>query len=75
VLRREDTEDNDLVLVDPMPETTLFDLGGLQEALAEALNVKVDVKTPGDLPERISDRARVAGSHSGLTAPSASDAR
>lgn len=57
VLRREDTEDSDLdILVDPMPETTLFDLGGLQEALAEALNVKVDVKTPGDFPERIRDR-------------------
>lgn len=76
MLRREDTEDSNLdILVDPMPETTLFDLGGLQDALAEALNVKVDVKTPGDLPERISDRARVAGSRSGLTATSASDAR
>ncbi|WP_434289899.1 nucleotidyltransferase family protein [Celeribacter sp. SCSIO 80788] len=57
VLRREDTEDSDLdILVDPMPETTLFDLGGLQEALAEALSVKVDVKTPRDLPDRIRDR-------------------
>ncbi|WP_206364078.1 nucleotidyltransferase family protein [Paenirhodobacter ferrireducens] len=34
VLRQEDKEDSDLdILVDPTPETTLFDLGGLQETL------------------------------------------
>ncbi|WP_220668852.1 nucleotidyltransferase family protein [Paenirhodobacter hankyongi] len=54
VLRREDGEDSDLdILVDPMPQTTLFDLGGLQEALEEALDVRVDVRTPRDLPERV----------------------
>ncbi|MFC6462853.1 nucleotidyltransferase family protein [Paracoccus aerius] len=36
-----------------MPETTLFDLGGLQEALEEALGVRVDVNTPMDLPPHI----------------------
>lgn len=41
------------VLVDPLPETTLFDLGGLQDALEEALGVRVDVKTPMDLPPHI----------------------
>lgn len=57
VLRQEDKEDSDLdILVDPMPETTLFDLGGLQEALEEALGVRVDVRTPRDLPKRVRDR-------------------
>lgn len=41
------------VLVEPLPQTTLFDLGGLQDALEEALGVKVDVKTPFDLPAHI----------------------
>lgn len=41
------------VLVETLPETTLFDLGGLQDALEEALGVKVDVKTPFDLPSHI----------------------
>jgi len=57
VLRGEDREDSDLdILVDLRPEATLFDLGGLQEALEEALGVKVDVKTPGDLPEKVRER-------------------
>lgn len=41
------------ILVEPLSQTTLFDLGGLQEALEEALGVKVDVRTPLELPERI----------------------
>ena len=50
----QNSEDSDLdVLVEPLPETTLFDLGGLQEALEEALGVRVDVKTPRDLPAHI----------------------
>jgi predicted nucleotidyltransferase len=54
VLTGEDREDSDLdVLVEPLPETTLFDLGGLQDELEEALGVRVDVKTPLDLPPRI----------------------
>lgn len=54
VLTGQDREDSDLdVLVEPLPETTLFDLGGLQDALEEALGVRVDVKTPLDLPAHI----------------------
>ena len=50
----QDREGSDLdVLVEPLPETTLFDLGGLQDALEEALGVRVDVKTPMDLPPHI----------------------
>ena len=57
-MRGDDTEDSDLdLLVDTLPGTTLFDLGGLQDELEAALGVRVDVRTPGDLPERI--RARV----------------
>lgn len=53
-LTGKDREDSDLdVLVEPLPETTLFDLGGLQDALEEALGVRVDVRTPLDLPPKI----------------------
>ena len=54
VLTGRNRADSDLdVLVEPLPETTLFDLGGLQDALEEALGVRVDVKTPMDLPPHI----------------------
>lgn len=54
VLTGQDRENSDLdVLVEPLPRTTLFDLGGLQDALEEALGVRVDVKTPMDLPPHI----------------------
>jgi predicted nucleotidyltransferase len=53
-----DTEGSDLdLLVDPLPQATLFDLGGLQDALEELLGIRVDLLTPGDLPA--SYRARV----------------
>jgi predicted nucleotidyltransferase len=38
------------LLVDPLPGTTLFDLGGLQHELQELLGVSVDVLTLKDLP-------------------------
>lgn len=58
VLAGTDRDGSDLdLLVDPLPETTLFDLGGLQIELEALLGVPVDVKTPGDLPARI--RARI----------------
>lgn len=54
VLTGHDNAESDLdVLVEPLPETTLFDLGGLQDALEEALGVRIDVKTPMDLPPHI----------------------
>jgi uncharacterized protein len=54
VLHGTDTPDSDLdLLVEPLPRTTLFDLGGLQEDLQDALGVSVDVKTPKDLPPEI----------------------
>lgn len=57
VLYGRDTEASDLdVLVDPVPGTTLLDLGGLQVMLEELLGVQVDLLTPGDLPQRARDR-------------------
>ena len=38
------------ILVEPQDDTTLFDLGGLQDALEDALRVKVRVWTPPELP-------------------------
>ena len=36
--------------MDPLPGTTLFDLGGLQVVLEDMLGVTVDVLVPKDLP-------------------------
>lgn len=45
------------LLVDALPDATLFDLGGLQVELEDLLGIPVDVRTPGDLPPAV--RARV----------------
>lgn len=51
VLHGDDREGSDIdLLVDALPGATLFDLGGLQDALESLLGVRVDVLTPGDLP-------------------------
>lgn len=51
VLHGTDSDDSDLdLLVDTLPGTTLFDLGGLQVELEALLGVRVDLLTPGDLP-------------------------
>lgn len=53
VLRGDDMDASDIdLLVDTLPEATLFDLGGLQNELQELLGVNVDLRTPGDLPPR-----------------------
>jgi len=58
VLYGVDKDGSDLdLLVDTLPNTTLFDLGGLQEELEELLGVPVDVLTPDDLPVKF--RAQV----------------
>ena len=50
VLHGDDQDGSDLdLLVDALPGTTLFDLGGLQVELEELLGVPVDLLTPGDL--------------------------
>jgi predicted nucleotidyltransferase len=54
VLHGDDTETSDLdLLVDTLPGTTLFDLGGLQADLEDLLGLRIDLLTPGDLPKAI----------------------
>jgi len=56
-LHGQDPAGSDLdLLVDPLPNTTLFDLGGLQVELEELMGVPVDVLTPGDLPLKFRDQ-------------------
>ncbi|WP_295444698.1 nucleotidyltransferase family protein [uncultured Thiodictyon sp.] len=57
VLHGTDQGDSDLdLLVDALPGTTLFDLGGLQVELEDLLGVPVDLLTPGDLPPKFPAR-------------------
>ncbi|MCO6179158.1 MULTISPECIES: nucleotidyltransferase family protein [Ciceribacter] len=58
VARGEDRPDSDLdILVDDLPGSTLFTLGGLQSALEDLLQgVPVNLLTPGDLPPEIRSR-------------------
>ena len=55
VARGEDRADSDLdILVDALPGSTLFSLGGLQDALDQMLlGTKVHLLTPGDFPENV----------------------
>ncbi len=56
-LSGEDDENSDLdLLVEPLPGTTLLDLGAIQAELEDALGIAVDVLTPGDLPARFRDQ-------------------
>jgi len=65
VARGEDRADSDLdILVDALPGTTLLDLGGLLEELQDMLGVKVDLVTPGGLPDKI--KARVLSEASAI---------
>lgn len=58
VLHGRDRAGSDLdLLVDTLPDTTLFDLGGLQVALEDLLGVPVDLATPSDLSAKF--RAQV----------------
>ncbi len=48
-----DTENSDLdILIDPTPETTLFDIGAIRHELHKLLGVPVDVLTPNALPDK-----------------------
>ena len=58
VLRGQDTDSSDLdILIDPTPDTTLFDIGAIRHELGKLLGVPVDVVTPNALP--VSFRASV----------------
>lgn len=53
VLRGQDTDSSDLdILIDPTPDTTLFDIGAIRHELLQLLGVPVDVLTPKALPEK-----------------------
>ena len=57
VLHGTDQVDSDVdLLVDDLPGTSLFDLGGLQYQLQALLGFPVDLVTPGDLPEKFRDQ-------------------
>ena len=57
VLRGEDTAFSDLdILIDPTPETTLFDIGAIRHELGELLGVQVDVLTPNALPDTFREK-------------------
>ena len=52
VVRGEDVDGSDLdLLVDTKPDTSLLDIGIIQDALVRLLGVDVDVLTPKGLPE------------------------
>ncbi len=52
-----DRDDSDLdIIVDPTPETTLFDIGAIRRELKNLLGVEVDVVTPKALPETFRDQ-------------------
>ncbi len=58
VLHGNDHEGSDLdILIDPTPETTLFDIGAIRHELLQLLGVRVDVLTPNALPDKF--RAQV----------------
>lgn len=51
VLHGRDTDGSDLdILIDPTPETTMFDVGAIRHELGQLLGVPVDVLTPNALP-------------------------
>lgn len=50
----DDTDGSDLdLLIDPSPETTLFDIGAIRHELRTLLGVPVDVLTPMALPDSL----------------------
>jgi predicted nucleotidyltransferase len=58
VLHGTDRDGSDLdLLVDALPGATLLDLGGLHYELESLLGIRVDLLTPGDLPQKF--RAKV----------------
>ena len=54
VAHGDDTDGSDLdILIDPSPETTLFDIGAIRHELRTLLGVSVDVLTPMALPDSL----------------------
>lgn len=54
VARGQDEDGSDLdLLIDPTPDTTLFDIGAIRLELRRLLGVEVDVLTPNALPDKL----------------------
>lgn len=54
VVHGTDDESSDLdLLIDPLPRLTLFRIAQMQIELERILGVRVDIRTPGDLPEKV----------------------
>jgi predicted nucleotidyltransferase len=52
-----DREVSDLdILIDPTPDTSLFDIGAIRRKLKSLLGIEVDVVTPNALPDSFRDR-------------------
>ena len=57
VLHGDDNDGSDLdILVDPTPETTMFDIGAIRHELLQILGVPVDILTPNALPDHIREQ-------------------
>ena len=52
-MRRDDIPGSDLdLLVEPTPQTTLFDIGAIRFELKQLLGIDIDVLTPNALPDK-----------------------
>jgi uncharacterized protein len=57
VLHGDDRDGSDLdILIDPTPETTMFDIGAIRHELLQLLGVPLDVLTPNALPDKFRDQ-------------------
>ncbi len=57
VVHGTDREGSDLdILIDPTPDTSLFDIGAIRRELKSLLGIEVDVVTPNALPDSFRDR-------------------
>ena len=57
-MRQDDGQGSDLdLLVEPTPQTTLFDIGAIRFELKQLLGIDIDVLTPNALPDKF--RAQV----------------
>ncbi|MGC2781526.1 MAG: nucleotidyltransferase family protein [Bradyrhizobium sp.] len=55
--RGDDRQDSDVdILVDPLPQTTLYDLAELEMEIESILGCRVDVRTPGELAPDVAQR-------------------
>jgi len=57
VLRGEDKDGSDLdILVEPLADTSLMDIGAMRYELGELLGIPIDVLTPNALPDKFRQR-------------------